>query len=168
MGDPGLSGGSPDPLLARHDDPSLERLLPKAVAATPLSTRSLSAAEFIPEAASSAFAAFVGPLGGDVAGAALATAFDGTGSLQGTINALRVPGADPGGLLAAYVSLEAGQAPESPTVAERDIAGRVVHALTIGTGPNSVTRYVFGDGDVVFIVDAIDEQTAIAFIEAVP
>jgi hypothetical protein len=168
MGDPGLSGESPDPLLGRHDDPSLERLLPTTVAGIPLSTRSLSATEFIPQAASSAFASFVGPLGGDVAEAALATGFDGTASLQGTINALRVPGADPSGLLAAYVSLEASQAPESPTVAERAIAGRVVHALTIGTGANSVTRYVFGDGDVVFIVDAIDEQTAIAFIEALP
>jgi hypothetical protein len=41
-----------------------------------------------------------------------------------------------------------------------------VDALVVGSG--GVVRYVFSSADVLFIVDALDESTGTAFIEAVP
>jgi hypothetical protein len=165
----GLAGSpTPDPLLDRHADPDLETKLPHSVLGTPLQTRSLTAAEFVTPAAAAGFGQFVQQLGGNLDDVTLASGFDPDGLLSGAISALRVPGADPAALLAAYIGLETTQASPAPTVAQREIGGRVVQAMSVGTGSTGLTRYVFAEGDVLFIVDAVEEQTATAFIEAVP
>jgi hypothetical protein len=162
---PGLTSPTPDPLLDKHADPELERLLPQSVAGTDLRILSLTAAEFLTPETSAGVAHFVQEVGGDLDKVTLATGFDPARVLTGAISAVRVPGADPATLQSAYVRLEVSQADPPPTISQRDIGGKLVDVMKVGTG--GVMRYVFSTAAVLFIVDALDEPTATAFIKAV-
>jgi hypothetical protein len=137
-----------------------------SVSGTTLRARSVAVSGLLTPETAPGFEAFVNDVGGVLDQVTLASAFDPSGLLPGSISALRVPGANPATLRSAYVRLEVSQANPPPTVSHDEIGGRLVDALVVGSG--GVVRYVFSSADVLFIVDALDESTGTAFIEAVP
>ncbi len=96
-----------------------------------------------------------------------AAAFDPTNRLRGGFNAFKIAGADAAALLAGITAIE-GSELGTGAVSEQMIVGdKSVTVVSVGDGVND-TKWIYGHGDVVFVVHAPDETQAAAFLAALP
>ena len=155
-------------ITGTHADPALEALLPAAVGGTPLARSSVSLATMLDSGANRpAIDAFLGSIGKSEGDGSVALAVDPSGVVPGGISAFKVTGADATALLGGLVAVERSDLGAGATVAQATVGGKAVTVLTIGNGVNDNT-WVYGHGDVVFVVKAPDAARAAAFLELLP
>jgi hypothetical protein len=165
-----LPSGQPSlpAITASHADPALEAMLPAAVGGTPLQRSSLTLKAILDSGGNRPVVdAFLQSIGKTEADGTVALAFDLTGAVPGGITAFKVTGADPAALLAGIVSVEGSDLGGAATVSQATVGGRNVTVATIGNGVNDTT-WIYGHGDVVFVVKAPDATGAAAFLELLP
>lgn len=156
------------PITTRHADPDLEALLPAQVSGTALQRSSYKLSELLDAGGNRAVIdTFLRSIGKSETDGSSATAADPTGALAGGIIALKVSGADPAVLLPAIVSLEKSDLGAGATLRQATVGGKGVTVVSIGSGVND-TEWVYGHGDVVFVVHTSDEALAAAFLQALP
>ncbi len=162
----GASVGVPS-IFDKHSAPDLEAQLPDVVAGATLSKYSLTLAELLddPSADRAAITAFVERLGKTLADAAVAAAYDASGRLDGAVQAYRISGADPAGLLAGMVSVAQSDLGADAAIRQATIAGKSVTVVSVGTEVND-TQWLYSRGDIVFVVHAPDEATATLYLMA--
>jgi len=149
-----------------HADPELEAALPDSVRDVALTRSSVAAADLAGTSAEPALAELAQRIGQPLEALTLASAVDPRGQLLGGINAMRVRGGSSDALLQAILEIE--QRTVESDVADVVVGGRSVTRLTQRDEGTTVTRYLYGAGDTVFVVLAPDEPTAAAFLEAIP
>jgi hypothetical protein len=168
-------GGAPSPagssslpaMFSRHADPALEDLLPPVVSGIAMHRYSLTFAEVLDAGGDrAAVDGFLATIGKTEADGTFAGAFDPTNSLGGGIFAFKVSGADPAALLAGIVAVEGSDLGGNATTRQATVGGKDVTIVSVGTGVND-TEWIFGRGDVVFVVHAADEPHAAAYLEAI-
>jgi hypothetical protein len=165
-----LPSGQPSlpAITASHADPALEAMLPAAVGGTPLQLSSLTLKAVLDSGGNRPVVdAFLQSIGKTEADGTVALAFDLTGAVPGGISAFKVAGADPSALLAGIVSVEGSDLGSAATVSQATVGGKNVTVVTIGSGVNDTT-WIYGHGDVVFVVKAPDSTGAAAFLELLP
>ena len=96
-----------------------------------------------------------------------AAAFDPTNELGGGILAFKVAGADAGALLAGITAIEVSDLGTGATTDQATVGNKSVTVVSVGDGVND-TEWIYGHGDVVFVVHAPDETQAAAFLSALP
>jgi len=112
--------------------------------------------------------AFLESMNKTEADGSLAAAFDPTNTLAGGINAFKVAGADGAALLAGVTTIEVSQlAPDTVTREEATVGNKVVTVVSVGDGVND-TKWIYGHGDVVFVVHAANDTDAAAYLTALP
>jgi hypothetical protein len=111
--------------------------------------------------------AFLVGIGKTEADGSWAAAFDPTNPAGGGINAFKVAGADANALLAGITALEKSDLGTDATLEPATVGGKSVSVLSIGEGIND-TEWIYGYGDVVFVVHAANEAAAAAFLETLP
>ena len=156
------------PIATSHADPALEAMLPAAVGGTPLQRSSLTMSAVLDSGGNRpVVGAFLQSIGKTETDGTVALAFDLTGAVPGGISAFKVAGADPSALLAGLVSVEGSDLGGAATVSQATVGGKNVTVATIGNGVNDTT-WIYGRGDVVFVVKAPDATGAAAFLELLP
>lgn len=110
--------------------------------------------------------AFLAGVGKTEADGSFAVAVDPTNTLGGGIFAFKVNGLDTASLLAGIVAVEQADL-DGATTRQGTVGGKSVTILSRGTGPND-TEWIYGRGDVVFVIHAPDETGAAAFLQALP
>lgn len=157
-----------NPIFSSHADPALEALLPATVSGTPLTHYSLTLTQLLDGVTDRVgIDAFLQGIGKTEADGSYAAAFDPTNVLGGGINAFKVAGADAAALLAGITALEQADFGTGATVEQQTVGNKNVTVLSVGSGVND-TEWIYGRGDVVFVVHAADEAHAAAFLEALP
>ena len=111
--------------------------------------------------------AFLQSLNKTEADGSFAAAFDPTSSLGGGINAFKVAGADAVALLGGITTIEVSQLGTGTTREQATVGGKNVTVVSVGDGVND-TKWIYGYGDVVFVVSAADEAHAAAYLETLP
>jgi hypothetical protein len=155
-------------IFSNHADPALEALLPAEVSGTALQRYSLTLSAVLDAGGDrAAIDAFLQGIGKTEADGSFAAALDPSNTLTGGISAFKVSGADAAVLLAAIVSLEASDLGAGATTKQAMVGGKSVTVVSVGTGVND-TEWIYGRGDVVFVVHADDETRAAAFLQALP
>ena len=149
-----------------HADPELEAALPDSVREIALTRSSVAAADLAGTSAEPALAELAQRIGQPLEALTLASAVDPSGQLLGGINAMRARGGSADALLLAILEIE--QRTVESEIASVVVGGRSVTRLTQRSGGTTVTRYLYGAGETVFVVLAPDEPTAAAFLEAIP
>lgn len=160
---PQASGGGGS-IFDSHADPSLEAALPSDIGGVSLARFSLTGDNAIMQGAASQYDSLLSKLGKARGDLAMAGAADPTGSLAGSIVALRVSGADPTALLRAFLEVQ-GSRPSPPTASETNLGGQSVTKLAFSE-PGLPYQYVLARGDVLFIVTASHDAVATSFLEA--
>ncbi|MBA2718285.1 MAG: hypothetical protein H0U52_03430 [Chloroflexi bacterium] len=156
------------PITASHADPALEAMLPAAVGGTALQRSSLTLSAVLDSGGNRPVVdAFLQSIGKTEADGTVALAFDLTGAVPGGITAFKVAGADPSALLAGIVSVEGSDLGGAASVTQATVGGKKVTVATIGSGVNDST-WIYGRGDVVFVVKAPDATGAASFLELLP
>ncbi len=151
-----------------HSNPDLESQLPSTVSGSTLTKFSLGLADLIANGGDrTTVDAFLASIGKSENDASVASAYDPSGKLAGGISAFRVVGADAGSLLAGIVALETSSLGSAATKTQSSVGGKSVTVLSIGTGAND-TRWVYGHGDIVFVIQARDEATAASYLTVLP
>jgi hypothetical protein len=154
------------PITTQHADPALEALLPAEVDGIAMQRSSYKLSEMLDAGGDRAtIDAFLTSIGKSEADGSSATAADPTNKMGGGILALKVNGADPAVLLPAIVSLEKADLGAGATTREATVGGKNVTVVSIGSGVND-TEWIYGRGDVVFVVHASDEALATKFLQA--
>jgi hypothetical protein len=162
------SGSSLPAIFTRHADPALEDLLPAVVSGIAMQRYSLTLAEILDAGGDrAAVDGFLAQIGKTEADGTIAGAFDPTNTLGGGIFAYKVSGADPAALLAGIVAVEGSDLGGNATTRQATVGGENVTVVSVGTGVND-TEWLFGRGDVVFVVHAEDEPHAAAYLDAIP
>jgi hypothetical protein len=111
--------------------------------------------------------AFLQSLGKSESDGTYAAAFDPTNTVGGGIFAFKIAGVNAGVLLPAMVSVEKADLGAGATTTQATVGGKGVTVVSVGSGVND-TEWVYGHGDVVFVVHASDEAHATAFLQALP
>jgi hypothetical protein len=109
--------------------------------------------------------AFLKTIGKSESDGSFAAALDPTNSLTGGILAFKVSGADTAALLGGIVSLEKSDLGAGATTRQATVGGKSVTIVTVGSGVND-TEWIYGRGDVVFVVHAADDAHAAPFLQA--
>jgi hypothetical protein len=157
-----------DPFFSSHGDPALEALLPTAINGKLLTIYSLTLTQLLDQGGDRpAIDAFLLGIGKSEADGSWAAAFDATNPAGGGVNAFKVAGADPAPLLAGITAWENADLGTNATLESATVSGKTVTVLSIGNGVND-TEWIYGHGDVVFVVHAANESDAGAFLEALP
>lgn len=170
----GAPAGSPASLpsnlpaiFSSHVDPALESQLPSEVSGTAMARYSISFAELLADSTDRAsIDAFLQGMGKTEADGSFAVALDPSNTLGGGIFAFKVNGADAATLLAGIVAVERSDIGPDATTQEATVGGKDVTVLSVGSGVND-TEWIYGRGDVVFVVHAPDEAHAAAFLQAI-
>jgi hypothetical protein len=168
---PAAGAPSLPPILSNHFDPELEAMLPAEAAGTALQRYSVALYDLQdPDGDHSAIDAFLQSIGKSPSDATFAAALDPSAKLTGGVSAIKVTGADPASLLAAMVSVEQSNLGGRATVRQGTLGGKNVTSLSVASEATGLdeTEWLYGRGDVVFIVHADDEARAVAFLEALP
>lgn len=110
---------------------------------------------------------FLQSLGKTEADGSFAAAFDPITSLGGGINAFKVAGANAAALLRGITTIEVSQLGTGTTSQPATVGNKSVTVVSVGSGVND-TKWIYGYGDVVFVVSAADEAQAAAYLEALP
>ncbi len=154
------------PVAANHADPALEAQLPAVVSGTPLQRSSATFAELLASGGDrTAIDAFLQRIGKSEADGTYAAAFDPTNALGGGIFAFKVSGADAATLLAGVEAIEQADLGANATTRQATVGGKNVTVVSVGSGVND-TEWIYGRGDVVFVVHAADETHAAAYLGA--
>lgn len=155
-------------IFSNHADPELEGLLPTEVSGTAIMRYSLPLSDVLDSGGDRAtIDAFLQGIGKTESDASVAGALDPTSALTGGILAFKVDGADAAVLLAGIVSVEQSDLGGGATKKQGTVGGKSVTIVSVGTGVND-TEWIYGRGDVVFVVHAADETHAAAFLQALP
>jgi perilipin-4 len=153
-------------LFSNHADPDLESQLPSEVSGTALRSYSLTLTSVLDSGGDRvAIGAFLQSIGKTEADGSVAAAVDLSGALAGGIQAFKVSGAPTAALLAGIVSVEQTDLGAGATTQQATVGGKSVTVVSVGTGVND-TEWIYGRGDVVFVVSAPDETLAAAFLQA--
>lgn len=163
------SAGGPSlpPISASHADPGLEAQLPAQVSGITLQRSSATLAALLDAGGDrAAVDAFLQSIGKTEVDGSYAAAFDPTGALGGGIFAFKVSGADAAKLLAGIVAIEQSDLGTGATTRQATVGGKDVTIVTVGSEVND-TEWVYGRGDVVFVVHAADEAHAAAWLQAI-
>lgn len=156
------------PIFSSHSDPALEALLPEAVAGITMQRYSLTLTEVLDDGGDrAAITTFLQSINKTEADGSFASAFDPTSVLAGGVNAFKVAGADGAALLAGITALELSDLGSGATSEQATVGGRNVTVVSVGDGVND-TAWIYGQGDVVFVVHAPDATVAAAYLEALP
>jgi len=156
------------PLFSTHADPALESLLPETVSGHSMHRYSLTLTQVLEDSNDRAgITAFLQTLGKTEADGSFASAFDPTNMLGGGINAFKVAGADAALLLAGITAIEVSDLGTDATSEPATVGGKNVTVVSVGDGVNE-TIWIYGHGDVVFVVHATDATNAAAYLEALP
>lgn len=156
------------PVNASHADPALEGQLPAEVSGTQLQRSSATFAELLAAGGDrTTIDSFLQRIGKTEADGTYAAAFDPTGALGGGIFAFKVSGADTATLLAGIAALEASDLGAGASTTQATVGGKAVTVVSVGSGVND-TEWIYGRGDVVFVVHAADETHAAAYLQALP
>jgi len=156
------------PIFSSHSDPALEALLPESVSGTALHRYSLTFTELLGTSGDRAeIDAFLQTLNKTEADGSFAAAFDPNNMVGGGINAFRLAGADAAALLAGITAVEVSDLGTDATSEQATVGNKNVTVASVGDGVND-TEWIYGYGDVVFVVHAADETAAAAFLEALP
>lgn len=162
------TGASLPPIFQSHGDPALEALLPTTLIGTPLTRYSVTLTQLLDAGGDRpTIDAFLTSIGKTEADGSYAAAFDATNGLGGGINAFKVVGADAAALLAGITAVEQSDLGTGATTSSATLAGKNVTVVTIGSGVND-TEWVYGYGDVVFVVHAANEAEATALLSTLP
>ena len=154
------------PIFSSHADPALESQLPSEVSGTAMAHYSISFAELLADSTDRAsIDAFLQGMGKSEADGSFAVALDPTNTLGGGIYAFKVTGADAATLLAGIVAVERSDMGADVTTQQATVGGKDVTVLSVGGGVND-TEWIYGRGDIVFVVHAPDEAHAAAFLQA--
>lgn len=155
-------------IFSNDADPALEGLLPAEVSGTALQRYSISFSDLLDAGGDRAsIDAFLQGIGKTEADGSFAAAFDPSNALGGGIFAFKVNGADTATLLAGIVALERSDLGDGATTRQATVGGKSVTIVSVGTGVND-TEWIYGRGDVVYVVHAGDETHAAAFLQALP
>jgi len=155
-------------IFSNHADPALEGQLPTKVSGTAMQRYSLTLSEVLDAGGDrAAIDAFLQGIGKTESDGSFAAASDPNNTLTGGILAFKVSGADAVALLAGIVSVEQSDLGGGATTRQGTIGGKSVTIVSVGTGVND-TEWIYGRGDVVFVVHADDETRAAAFLAALP
>ena len=155
------------PIFSSHDDPGLESQLPSEVSGVAMAHYSISFAELLADSTDRAsIDAFLQTMGKSEADGSFAAALDPTNTLGGGIFAFKVNGADAATLLAGIVAVERSDMGADVTSQQATVGGKNVTVLSVGGGVND-TEWIYGRGDIVFVVHAPDETHAAAFLQAI-
>lgn len=158
---------SPAPIASNHADPGLEALLPAEVSGTPMQRSSATLAALLDSGGDrTAIDAFLQSIGKTEADGSIASGFDPTNTLGGGIFAFKISGADAAALLAGIVAVEQSDLGTGATTRQGTVGGKDVTIVSVGTGVND-TEWIYGRGDVVFVVHAADETHAADFLQAI-
>jgi hypothetical protein len=161
-------GPSVPAVTSSHADPALEALLPAEVSGTPMQRSSATLASLLASGGDrTAVDAFLQSLGKSADDGTFAAAFDPTATLGGGIFAFKIAGVDAGVLLPGIVSLEKSDLGAGATTQQATVGGKSVLVMSIGSGVND-TEWIYGTGQVVFVVHAADEAHAAPYIQALP
>ncbi len=154
------------PADGSHADPALEAQLPAEVSGTQLQRSSATFIDILNAGGDrTTIDAFLQRIGKTEADGTYAAAFDPTAALSGGIFAFKVSGADTATLLAGITALEASDLGAGASTTQATVGGKVVTVVSIGSGVND-TEWIYGRGDVVFVVHAADETHAAAYLQA--
>lgn len=163
---PPASQSSLPAIFSNHADPALESQLPAEVSGIALQHYSLSLSDVLDSGGNRpAIDAFLQTIGKSESDGSFAAAHDPTTSLAGGILAFKVSGADIATLLAGIVSVEKADLGAGATTRQATVGGKSVTVVSVGTGVND-TEWIYGRGDVVFVVKAPDETHAAAYLQA--
>lgn len=164
---PAASGMVLPPIFSSHADAALESQLPTQVSGTAMTHYSIGFAELLADSTDRAsIDAFLQGMGKSEADGSFAAALDPTNTLGGGIFAFKVNGADAALLLGGIVEVEKSDLGAGATTTQATVGGKNVTVLSIGSGVND-TEWIYGRGDVVFVVHAADEAHAAAFLQAI-
>jgi hypothetical protein len=153
-------------IFSNHADPALESQLPAEVSGIALQRYSLPLSDVLDSGGDRAtIDAFLQGIGKTESDASVAGALDPASALTGGILAFKVDGADAAVLLAGIVSVEQSDLGTGATKKQGTVGGKSVTIVSVGTGVND-TEWIYGRGDVVFVVHAADETHAAAFLKA--
>ena len=156
------------PIFSSHADPALESLLPESVSGTAMHRYSLTLTQVLDNGGDRVgITAFLQSIGKTEADGSFASAFDPTSSLGGGINAFKVAGADAAALLAGITALELSDLGTGATSEQATVGNKSVTVVSVGDGVND-TAWIYGHGDVVFVVHAPDDMKAAAYLEVLP
>lgn len=156
------------PIFSNHADPALEALLPSSVSGTPLLRYSLTLTQLLDSGSDRVGVnAFLQSINKTEADGSYASAFDPSNKLGGGISAFKVAGADAAALLAGITALQITDLGTGATTEAATVGGKNVTVASVGDGVND-TEWIYGHGDVVFVVQAPDETHAAAFLTALP
>jgi len=164
---PPASGPALPPIFSSHADPALESQLPTEVSGTSMAHYSIGFAELLADSTDRAtIDAFLQGMGKTEADGSFAAAFDPTNTLPGGIFAFQVDGADAATLLGGIVEVEKSDLGAGATSTQSTVGGKDVTVVSVGSGVND-TEWIYGRGDVVFVVHAPDEAQAAAYLQAI-
>lgn len=159
---------SPLAVTSKHADPALEAQLPANVSGTALQHYSVTLSDALDAGGDRAsIDAFLQTIGKSESDGSFGVAFDPSNTLNGGISAIKVSGADTATLLGAIVPVEQSDLGAGATTRQATVGGKDVTIVSVGTGPND-TEWIYGRGDVVFLVQGADEALAAAFLQALP
>ncbi len=150
-----------------HADPALENELPSEVSGTAMRRYSVTLAALLdsPGGDRAPVDAFLQSIGKSESDGTIAAAFDPANVMAGGIFAFRISGADPAALLQGIASVEASDLGAAATTQQATVGGKNVLVVSVGTGVND-TEWIYGRGDIVFVVHAPDEAHAAPFLQA--
>ena len=156
------------PLFSSHVDPALEALLPESVSGTSLLRYSIGFSQLLDSGGNRPVVdAFLQSIGKTEADGTFASAFDSSGQLAGGISAFKVAGAPAEALLNGVIELEKSDLGAGAATHQATVGNKPVIVVSVGSGVND-TEWIYGHGDVVFVVQAPDEEHAAAFLAALP
>jgi len=154
------------PITSSHADPALEAQLPAEVSGAALQRYSVSFVDLLDDGGDRAsIDAFLASIGKTEADGTFAAAYDPSNTLPGGILAFKVSGAETAALLGGIVALEQSDLGAGATTGQATVGGKNVTVVSVGTGVND-TEWIYGKGDIVFVVHAPDETQAAVFLQA--
>jgi len=142
----------------RHADPELEALLPQTLGGVALTIESQAGPDLSTDSAP--FDGFLAGLGKSRADFTLASAYAMGGGLKAEVGAWRVKDADTAALLPGFEAVMQASSRTPLTIADEDIAGRVVRRIG---DPGQLTRgplYVVVRGDMLLFVQTPEPALA--------
>ncbi len=153
-------------IFSNHADPALEGQLPTEVSGIALQRYSLALAAVLDAGGDrAAIDAFLQRIGKTESDSSVAGALDPTNRLTGGILAYKVSGAETATLLAGIVSVEQSDLGAGAAQRQGTVGGKSVTIVSVGAGVND-TEWIYGRGDVVFVVHADSETHAAAYLSA--
>ncbi len=155
-------------IFSSHADPALEALLPATVTGIEMTRYSVSLTQLLDAGGDRpGIDAFLLGIGKSEADGSYAAAFDINNQLAGGISAFKVAGAPAEALLAGITEVQRSDLGAGAATTQATVGNKAVTVVSVGSGVND-TQWIYGHGDVVFVVQAPDEAGAAVLLAALP